>query len=213
MLCMPLTVAYAGFSKGGPWNLRIMKTKKRSSLRSTSFFYPDSLPKFQWGGHYSILRTILRYLCINGTLNGGHGTMPPPLKYAPGPRSKLVVTIGWWWGTIFFKAQWKLCLDDKLWRCEKMLLSLVLLMAVVDLLQSLAVVVSAETRRGNKEKPGKAVWFAGSLWATNIQYIKRCASLVKLNKLFFLYSFLYVVNTLIDLCCFNKITSPLENHI
>ena len=34
----------------------------------------------------------------------------------------------------------------------------------------------------------------------------------KMNKLFFLYSFLHVVNTLIDLCCFNKRTSSLKNH-
>ena len=128
------------------------------------------------------------------------------------PRLKLVVIIGWWWGTIFFEVQWKWCLDDKLWPHEKMLLSLVLLMVVVDLLRLLAVVVSAETREGSNEKPGKALWFAGSLSATNIQYPKRNTSLMKMNKLFFLYSFLHVVNTLIDLCCFNKITSSLKNH-
>ena len=74
-----------------------------------------------------------------------------------------------------------------------------------------AVVVSAETRKGNNEKPGKAVWFAGSLYATNIQYLKQCASLVKMKKLFLFYSFLYVVNKLIDLRSFNKITS-LKNY-
>ena len=46
--------------------------------------------------------------------------------------------------------------DEKLWRHAKMLLSLMLLMAVVDLLRSLAV-VSVETRRGNNEKSGKAM--------------------------------------------------------
>ena len=45
----------------------------------------------------------------------------------------------------------------------------------------------------------KAVCFASSLYATNIQYLKRCASFVKMNKLFLLYSFLHVVNKLIDL--------------
>ena len=33
------------------------------------------------------------------------------------------------------------------------------------------VVLSAETRRGNSEKPGKAVVFAGSLCATSIKYL------------------------------------------
>ena len=93
-----------------------------------------------------------------------------------------------------------------------MLQSLVLLTAVVDPLQLFAVVAPAETRRGNKEKPRKAVWFVGSLCATNSQYLKRCASLVKMDKLFFLYSFLHDVDELIDLRCFNKIALFLKDH-
>ena len=87
-------------------------------------------------------------------------------------------------------------------------------MAVVDPLRSLPAVVSAETRRGNNEKPEKAVWFAGSLYATNIQYlhVQRCISLVKMNKIFLLYSFLHVVNKLMDLRCFNKIILSLKYH-
>ena len=77
-------------------------------------------------------------------------------------------------------------------------------MAVADQLRSLAVVVSAKTRRGNNEKPGKAVWFSGSLYATNIQHLKRCAPLVKMNKLFLFYSFLHVVKKLMDLRLFKQ---------
>ena len=57
----------------------------------------------------------------------------------------------------FLRAAVEMVLGHQIVTSEKMLLSLVLLMAVVDLLRLSEVVVSAETRRGNNEKPGKAV--------------------------------------------------------
>ena len=48
-------------------------------------------------------------------------------------------------------------------------------------------------------------------YLNDIQYLKRCVSFVKMNKLFLLNSFLHVVNKMIDLRCFNKITS-LKNY-
>ena len=58
-----------------------MKTKKkRSSLRFSPFFCPNSK-----GGHGSILHTILRYSYITGDPKGGGGAWyNAPPKYAPG---------------------------------------------------------------------------------------------------------------------------------
>ena len=64
-----------------------MKIKrKRSSLRFSPFFCPDFLPnvKGDGEGHDSILRTILKYLCITGTPKGWAMAQCPPPKYAPG---------------------------------------------------------------------------------------------------------------------------------
>ena len=56
-----------------------MKTKKkRFSPRFSPFFCPDFLPKFQRGVHDSILRTILKYLCITGTPNEKPWHNAPP---------------------------------------------------------------------------------------------------------------------------------------
>ena len=69
-----------------------MKTKsERSPLRISLFFCPNlgedkkkglhphsarfSAQISKVGEHDSILRTILKYLCITGTPKGGHGTM------------------------------------------------------------------------------------------------------------------------------------------
>ena len=105
------------FERGGgeAGNSRIMKTKrKRSSLKISPFFYPDlgehqkkrSSPRFspffcpdflpksqRRGGRDSILRSVLRYLCITGIPNGGHGTMPP--KYATDDLSVCTSSVLW----------------------------------------------------------------------------------------------------------------------
>ena len=54
------------------------KKKKEKGLHSGySQIQSDFLPKFQIGGHGSILRTIMRYSNITGNPKGGFGTMPP----------------------------------------------------------------------------------------------------------------------------------------
>ena len=99
-----MTLAYAGFSKGEPENLRIIKSNnKKSSFRISPFFYPnldkdqkkerssptsspflctDFLPKFQRGGYDSILRTILTYALLAPQKRGAMAPCPPS-KYAP----------------------------------------------------------------------------------------------------------------------------------
>ena len=73
-----------------------MKIKqKRFLLKCSPFFCPDLLDdqkkglhselaqfsaQIPKGDHDSILRTIVKYLCITGTPKGGHGTMPPYLN-------------------------------------------------------------------------------------------------------------------------------------
>ena len=73
-----------------------MKTEQKSFLLKCSpFFCPDlgddqkkdlhsELARFSVQipkrGHDSILRTIVKYLCITGTPKGRHGTMPPYLN-------------------------------------------------------------------------------------------------------------------------------------
>ena len=76
---------------------------RQSSLRFSPFLCPDLgedqkkvfiqiqpvfLPRFsaqieKGGGHDSIMRTILRYLCITGTPKGGAMAQWPPLNTPP----------------------------------------------------------------------------------------------------------------------------------
>ena len=96
-----LAVAYAGFSKGGgAGNMRIMKTKKKRSLKFSLFFFPDLdedqkkevftqvLPRFsaripKEGAMTQLCALFFGIYVLLAPQRGGHGTMASP-KYAPG---------------------------------------------------------------------------------------------------------------------------------
>ena len=86
-------MAYAGFSKEGGRKSENNEDQKQKGLHSDLTHFSAQMkvktkkkvfiqtqtvfqPKIQGGGHDSILRTILRHLCITGTPKG-HDTMPP----------------------------------------------------------------------------------------------------------------------------------------
>ena len=66
------------FERRGAGNLRIMKTKLKGLPSDSAPFSAQIIcPNSKRVGHDSILRAILRYLCIIGNPKGGeHGTIP-----------------------------------------------------------------------------------------------------------------------------------------
>ena len=99
-MCLVVTSVRRILESGGPENFRIVICiRKRSSLRFSLFFCPilgedqnkkRSSPRFspifcpnskRGGDHDSILRTIIKYLCIPSIPKGG-GMALCPFKYA-----------------------------------------------------------------------------------------------------------------------------------